>query len=296
MKNHIALCALIAGAALLTACAKKDGDASAEAKKEVVAVATIDGKPISKELFEFYAANVARKPVADLTPEQREAVLEDLIGRYVLADTAQKAGLDKDPEVAGALELTRVNLLMQAAVKKELATKPTDQEMRAEYEKWVAAQPKYEYRARHILVATEPFAQSLIERINKGASFADIAKKESMDGSKAQGGDLDWFAPNMMVKPFADAVMALEKGKMTQKPVQTQFGWHIIKLEDTRDLQVRDFEQMKGEMERAVQQKKVETYLEGQKKARTIEKKLDSATAATPPADAKPAPSPTGPG
>ncbi len=294
MKNQMALCALLAGAALITACAKKDGDAPAEAKKEVVAVATIDGKPISKELYEFYASNVTRKPMAELSDKDKDAVLEDLIGRYVLADTAQKAGLDKEPEVASALELTRVNLLMQAAVKKELATKPTDQEMRAAYEKWVAEQPKYEYRARHILVATEPFAQSLIERINKGASFADIARKESMDGSKAQGGDLDWFAPNMMVKPFADAVMALQKGQMTQKPVQTQFGWHIIRLEDTRDLQVRDFEQMKGEMERSVQQNKVETYLEAQKKSRTIEKKLDAAAA--PVAEDKPAPTPTGPG
>jgi peptidyl-prolyl cis-trans isomerase C len=294
MKNHIALCALLAGAALLTACAKKDGEKAAEAPKDVVAVATIDGKPISKELFEFYASNVTRKPVAELSDEQKNAVLDDLIDRKIVAEAAEKAGLEKDPEVAGALELTRLNVLMQAAVKKELSVKPTDQEMRAEYETWAASQPKYEYKARHILVATEPFAQTLIDRINKGANFADIAKKESMDGSKAQGGDLGWFAPTMMVKPFADAVMALEKGKMTQTPVQTQFGWHIIRLDDTRDLEVRDFEQVKQEMERSVQQKKAQSYLDGLKKTRTIEKKLDAA--AKPATDANPAPTPTGPG
>jgi len=283
MKHHIALCALFIGAIALTACGKKDGAATAaDGAAASPPVATVDGKPISRELYDFYAKNVARKPVAELTPEQRDQILDDLVRLHIVADTAVKEGLDKDKDVAPAIELTRLNLLTQAAVKKQLGTPPTEQEMRAEYETYVAEQPKFEYRARHILVATEPFAQTLIDKINKGASFADIARKESMDGSKTEGGDLGWFTPARMVTPFANAVTGLEKGQMTQKPVQTQFGWHIIKLEDTRDLQVPDYDQMKGELEKLVQQKKVQAYLEELKKTHKIEKTLEPKAAEAP--------------
>jgi len=272
MKNSTLFCALLISASLLSACAKKDAEAPAAKPAAEETVATIDGAPITKSEYEFYAKTVARRPLAELTEEQRGQVLDDLIRLHIVADTATKTGLDKEPETAAALSLARLNLLTQAAVKKELAAQPTEQEMRAAYETFVSEQPKFEYRARHILVATPEFAQSLIDKLNKGANFADLAKKESTDGSKAEGGDLGWFSPAGMVPPFAEAVMALEKGKITQKPVQTQFGWHVIKLEDSRDLQVRDYEEMKQEMLQRVQQKKVQAYLDNLKKDKKIEK------------------------
>ncbi len=287
MKSVVVFPALLASAFLLVACGKKDEAASATpAADPGPAVATIDGKPISRTEYEFYAKNVSRKELAELTPQQREAILDDLIRLHLVADTAVKNGLEKDAEVAQALQLTRLNLLTQAAVKKELAAAPTEQEMRAEYETFVASQPKYEYHARHILVQTEQFAQNLIDRINKGADFAEVARKESMDRSKSEGGDLGWFTPTSMVKPFADAVMALEKGKMTAAPVQSQYGWHVIKVEDMRDLQIQDYAEIQDEMRQRVQQKKVQAYLESLKKDRKIEKTLDAAAPAAPPTPA----------
>jgi peptidyl-prolyl cis-trans isomerase C len=274
MKQHIVLCALLVGATLLAACGKKDAAAPTAESTTVAPVATVDGKPISKELFEFYVKNVIRRPLAELTPEQQQQALDDLIRMHIVAGTALKTGVQKEPDVANALELTRLNLLTRAVIQKQLKDPPTEQELRAEYETYAAEQPKYEYHARHILVATEQFAQALIDRINKGASFAELAKKESMDGSKSDGGDLGWFSPTRMVKPFADAVVALQKGQVTQKPVQTQFGWHVIKLEDTRDNVVPDFEQKKEEIQQRVQEKKVQAYVDELKKTAKIEKKL----------------------
>ena len=112
--------------------------------------------------------------------------------------------------------------------------KPTEQELHAEYETQVAHLPKSEYHAGTFCVATEPFAQKVVERLEKGEKFEDIAKQESMDSSKDNGGDLGWFTPDRMVKPFADAVRALKPGEYTHKPVQTQYGWHVIQLVDTR--------------------------------------------------------------
>jgi peptidyl-prolyl cis-trans isomerase C len=262
MKQHIVLCALLVGAAPTTESAT------------VAPVATVDGKPISKELFEFYVKNVVRRPLAELTPEQKQQALDDLIRMHIVANTALKSGVEKEPDVANALELTRLNLLTRALIQKHLKDPPTEQELRAEYETYAAEQPKYEYHARHILVATEQFAQALIDKINKGANFAELAKKESMDGSKSQGGDLGWFSPARMVKPFADAVVALQKGQVTQKPVQTQFGWQVIKLEDMRDNVVPDFEQKKEEIQQRVQEKKVQAYMDELKKTAKVEKKL----------------------
>lgn len=273
MKQQIVLCALLAGTAFLSACGQKDTAAPASASV-VAPVATVDGKPISNELFEFYVKNVVRRPMSELTPEQKQQALEDLIRMHVVAENALKSGVEKDPEVALALELTRLNLLTRAVIQKQIKDPPSEQELRTEYETFTAEQPKYEYHARHILVATEPFAQTLIEKLNKGGNFAELARKESMDGSKSDGGDLGWFSPTRMVKPFADAVIALQKGQITQKPVQTQFGWHVIRLEDTRDNVVADFEQKKEEIQQRVQEKKVQAYVDELKKTAKIEKKI----------------------
>lgn len=273
MKQQIVLCALLVGATLLSACGQKDAAAPATAST-LPPVATVDGKPISNELFEFYVKNVVRRPMSELTPEQKQTALDDLIRMHIVAETAVKTGVEKEPEVAHALEFTRLNLLTRATLQKRLKDPPTEQELRAEYETYAAEQPTYEYHARHILVATEPFAQTLIDKINKGANFADLARKDSMDGSKGEGGDLGWFTPTRMVKPFADAVVALEKGQITQKPVQTQFGWHVIKLEETRDTVVADFDQKKDEIQQRVQEKKVQAYVDELKKTVKIEKKI----------------------
>lgn len=285
MKQLVLTLAFAIGMTGLAAC-QKPGDAKEQpAGEQTKAVATIDGKPISSEFFEFYAKSRAGKSVSELNDEQKKALMDEIVRLELTAQTAVKAGLDKKPETSSQLELQRLTVLADAAFKNHLDGKtPTEQELRAEYETQVAAMPKLEYRARHILVATEPFAQNVIEKLNKGADFADLARKESMD-AKETGGELGWFSPNRMVPEFASAVVALKKGEITKKPVQTQYGWHVIQLEETREVSPPDFEQVKERLATLIQQKKLQSYVDELKKTAKIETNLVSEGS-----DLKPAP------
>jgi peptidyl-prolyl cis-trans isomerase C len=269
---------LCIGVALGLAACQGGGGAAADAPKDPGAetVATIDGKSISRNLLDFYikAASGGRDP-AELPAEQRKEALESLLRGFAVANQAGKDKVDQETEVASQLELMRLEVLQRAVQTKYLKDKtPTDAELRAEYETQIAQMPKTEYRARHILVQTEEFAKVAIDRINKGAKFEDIAKRDSLDGSKERGGDLGWFTPQTMVKPFADAVMAMKKGEMTQVPVQSQFGWHVIKLEDSREVQPPPFDQVKDQLGNVVLAKKFKSYADELKKTAKIENKL----------------------
>jgi peptidyl-prolyl cis-trans isomerase C len=165
--------------------------------------------------------------------------------------------------------LLRTQILADAAAQKYVkSNEPSDQELHAAYD---AATDKTEYHASHILVPTKEKADQLIKKIKGGAKFEDIAKAESTDNSKTNGGDLGWFTVARMVKPFGDAVKGLKKGEFTTDAVQTQYGWHIIKLEDTRDA---PFDQMKAQLTNGIMQKKFQEYIDGLKKTAKIEKKL----------------------
>jgi peptidyl-prolyl cis-trans isomerase C len=274
MKRYVLTAALTLGLMTLAACQKSGEQAAAPAATPAAnAVATIDGKPISSELFDAFSHARARKPASELTAEQRKELLEQMINLQLTADAAVKSGLDKQPDTAARVEISRLNVLADAALEEHLKGKePTEQELRAEYETQVAAMPKLEYRARHILVATEAFGQTIIEKLHKGADFAELARKESMD-SKENGGELGWFSPQRMVPEFAAAVTALKKGEITQKPVKTQYGWHVIQLEDTRDVSAPDYEEVKSRLGQIVQNKKLQAYLDGLKKTAKIEEK-----------------------
>lgn len=269
---------LCVGVALGLAACQGGGGATADAAKDPGAetVATIDGKAISRSLLDYYikAASGGRDP-AEISAEQRKEALDSLLRGFAVANQAGKDKVDQEAEVASQLELMRLEVLQRAVQTKYLKDKtPTEAELRAEYETQVAQMPKTEYRARHVLVQTEDFAKAVIARINKGERFEDAAKRDSLDGSKERGGDLGWFTPQTMVKPFADAVMALKKGEMTQAPVQSQFGWHVIKLEDTRDVQPPPFDQVKDQLNNVVLAKKFKTYADELKKTAKIENKL----------------------
>jgi peptidyl-prolyl cis-trans isomerase C len=146
--------------------------------------------------------------------------------------------------------------------------------LHAEYETALAALDKTEYHARHILVANKDQADDVLKKLKGGAKFEDLAKSQSIDGSKTNGGDLGWFTLARMVKPFGDAVKGLKKGEITQQPVQTQFGWHVIQLEDTRDVTPPPFEQVKAQLTNAWIRKKLQEYVAELKKNAKIEKKL----------------------
>lgn len=294
MKTSIVPAVFIAGL-LLSACERSPSapGSTTDAKATSEPVATVNGKPISRELFEFYVKAAAGKKPEELTAEQRSAALDNLVRGEVVAQQAEKDGLDKQPETAHALALSRLELLQQSERRKQLEGKtPTEQELRAEYEAQVAALPGQEYRARHILVATEDFAKRLIERLAQGADFANLARRESMDASKEQGGDLGWFTPDRMVKPFADAVAGLKKGESTRTPVQTQYGWHIIRLEDTRDVAAPPFEEVKERLGQIVMQKKFKSWSDELLKTAKVDRKLEPAGASAPGAAAAPAAAP----
>jgi peptidyl-prolyl cis-trans isomerase C len=263
---------------LLAACAKNSttaggtGDSGKPVEKPV---ATVNGVPISPMLFEYYVKNTAGKPAGELSAEQRSALLDNLVRGEVVAQQALTDGLDKSGDTASLLALSRLQILEQAGAEHYLKDKkPTDAEVQAEYDAQIAAMPKTQYHARHILVATQAAAQQITDELKKGAKFEDLAKKDSIDSSKDQGGDLGWFSPGNMVKPFADAVATLKKGETTPTPVQSQYGWHVIQLIDTRETPVPPLAQVKDRVDQLVQNKKFRAYQDELLKTAKVEKNL----------------------
>ena len=277
----------LAALAALAACQPKTATTATD---NSAPVATVNGTPISRDFYEFYIKGITGgKASADLTPQQRSLALDNLIRARLVAEEAAKQGLDRSGDTVYLLELTRLNVLQQAVQERYLRDrKPTEQELRAEYETQIATAPKTEYHARHILVATEPFAQKIIERLDKGEKFDVLAKSESMDPSKNSGGDLGWFTPDRMVPEFSGALMALKPGEYSHKPVQTQFGWHVIQLLDTRELTPPPFDQVRQRLEQVVQAKKFRMYSDELMHNAKIERFIEQPAAAAAPSPGQP--------
>jgi peptidyl-prolyl cis-trans isomerase C len=278
----------LAAVAALAALAGCQQQTAAPPTDNSAPVASVNGVPISRNLYDFYIKGVTGgKAPTDLTAQQRGVALDNLIRGRLVAEEAAKEGLDKSGDTVYVLELTRLNVLQQAVEERYLKDrKPTEQELRAEYETQIATAPKIEYHARHILVATEPFAQRIVERLDKGEKFDALAKSESMDPSKNNGGDLGWFTTDRMVPEFSGAVTALKPGEYTHKPVQTQFGWHVIQLLDTRELTPPPFDQVRQRLEQVVQAKKFRIYTDELMHNAKIERFVDQSSGQSPAATA----------
>ena len=266
-------------AVMVSACNKgpqSSTSAATDAAPASPAVAIVNGTPISQSEYDVYVKSLLQgKPQTTLTPEDKAKVLDELITMQLVSAQGVKDGLENEPEIAARLQVLRMRVLADAESQKYLKGKePTDAELHAEYDSAIAAMDKTEYHARHILVDSKEKAEALIKKIKGGAKFEDVAKADSSDNSKNNGGDLGWFTLARMVKPFGDAVKGLKKGEMTQEPVQTQFGWHIIKLEDTREVAPPPFDQVKTQVTNGVIQKKLQAYVEDLKKTAKIEKKM----------------------
>jgi peptidyl-prolyl cis-trans isomerase C len=270
--------AMLAGSLLVAACKPQQQPAPSKASDAAAPkpVATVDGVAIPRQVYDFYAKNLAQKPVADLNAEQKNQILDALVSTQILANVATKSGVDKDPDVAAQLELGRLRLLADAVTQRYLKDKdPTEQEMRVEYETALTQMDKTEYKTRHILVATEGLAQDLLKRLKSGAKFEDLAKQNSTDaGSAAKGGELPPLTANSMAKPFAEAVKQLKKGEVTPAPVHTEFGWHIIQLLGTGDVKPPAYESVKPQLARQILQKRLYAYVEELKKTVKIERSL----------------------
>jgi peptidyl-prolyl cis-trans isomerase C len=224
----------------------------------------------------LFVKDILQGKKQELTADQKGQILDDLINMRLLADQAEKDGLQNDPDTVAQLHLLHMRVLADAESQKYIKSlQPSDADLKAEYETAVAAMDKTEYKARHILVVSKEDGEQIIKKLKGGAKFEDLAKSQSTDtGSKNNGGELGWFTTSRMVKPFADAVVALKKGEITPEPVQTQFGWHVIQLEDTRDKTPPPFDQVKPQITNQVIRKKLQAYVADLKKNAKIEKTL----------------------
>ena len=230
------------------------GLALAQAGAASAKVATVNGIAIPKNRLDAIVHAQEAQGQKD-TPELRAAIRDRLIVLEVLAQEANRKGLAKSGDTTSQIELARTNILAQAFRNDFLKRHPVgDDALKAEFEKIKTQMGDKEYKARHILVEKETEAIEIIAKLKKGEKFADLAKASKDAGSKEQGGDLDWNLPGGFVKPFSDAMVKLEKGKYTETPVQSQFGWHVIGLEDIRPAKFPDYDQVKPKLEQRLQE------------------------------------------
>jgi peptidyl-prolyl cis-trans isomerase C len=280
---------LLASAASLLAingCSQDKGEKPAAQASAEPAAATVNGTPISQRTVDLISRQGAGSGRPD-TPESRKAIVDRLTLQLVIAQEASKQGLDKSPEVVEQMDAVKQSVLANAYVQNYIKNNPvTDAMLQAEYDRIKAAMTGTQYKARHILVEKEAEAKDIIARLRKTpGAFEKLAVEKSKDqGSQAGGGDLGWFDPSRMVPEFGAAVSKLEKGKFTTEPVKTQFGWHVILLEDSRPIQAPSLEEVKPQLSQQLQQQNVVKQLEALKAAAKIE--VVGAAASTPPATA----------
>jgi len=258
---------MVAGTFAATAAAQSDEPKKSPKKSAAAAAApasapskvVVNGVTIPQSRFDAMNRELTAQGQAD-SPERANAIKEELINREVLAQAAQRRGLDKDPDVAAQMDMARQAVLVRALFEREMKANPvTDEQLQKQYETFKASMGTNEYKVRHILVDKEDEAKSIIAELNKGGDFAKLAKEHSKDpGSKDNGGDLDWGPSARYVKPFADAITSMQKGQTTATPVKTDFGYHVIRLDDVRPLQVPPFNEMREQFRQRAQQQAIQ--------------------------------------
>ncbi|MDQ3260196.1 MAG: peptidylprolyl isomerase [Burkholderiales bacterium] len=224
---------------------------------------TVNGAAIPASRFQILTQQATGQGQPD-SPQLQAQIKDNLVKGEIVAQEAVKIGLDKNPEITEQLDLVKHQLLVRAYVTDFMKKNPIkDDVLKAEYNKVKSTEGDKEYKAQHILVEGEKEAKDLIAQIKKGASFDKLAKEKSKDaGSKEQGGKLEWTMPTNFVKPFSDAMIKLKKGDMTQEPVKTPYGYHIIKLDDTRAAKVPSFDEVKDKIRQTQQQALITKMLE----------------------------------
>lgn len=225
-------------------------------------VATVNGQNIPQELQDLWLSELIANGGQD-TPENRAQILENLVRGTAISQEARKLGLDKDAKVKFSLYYAEMRVLQDALVKDYLKKNPIDEkELKAYYDEQIEKMGKQQFEARHILVSDKKTAEEILAKLKKGESFEMLAKEYSEDeGAKDTAGYLGWSSPSSFVKPFGDALSKMKKDEVSKTPIQTQFGWHIIRVEDTRPQQVPAFEAVKDSIRHGLEQKKSAEYL-----------------------------------
>lgn len=257
--------ALVAGTFALAAGAQ-DKAAKAEKAPASAPKVVVNGVTIPPARFEAMAKELDAQG-HPASPERENAIKEELVNREVLAQAAKKRGLEKDPIVQAEMNMASQAVLIRALLENEAKTHPvSDADLEKQYDQFKAQMGTNEYKVRHILVDKEDEAKAIIDQLNKGADFAKLAKEKSKDpGSKDNGGELDWGPAGRYVKPFADAVTSLKKGEYTKVPVKTDFGYHVIQVEDVRPLKVPSFAEMKEQFRQRAQQQQIQKFVAEQR-------------------------------
>ncbi len=224
---------------------------------------TVNGVDVDSAVVDIYVETRTQRPAAQASPTERQQALDELRDIYLLTTQSRAQELMDTPRVKAQLELQRRGLLAQVAANDFLQrNQATDEDIQAEYVSQIEMAPEQQYKARHILVESQGTANDLIRKLDEGANFEELAKAESTGPSGPNGGDLGWFSSNQMVKPFSDAVAGLKDGTYTKAPVQTQFGWHVILREDSRDAEPPTLESVRDVIKQRVEQRKLQQYLE----------------------------------
>jgi len=235
-------------------------------------VAKVNGKAIPQAYADTMMAEQTAKGAPD-SQELRDAVREELVRREILFQAAKKKGLDKKPDVQTQIELAKQAVVLRAYLQDFVNTNQvTDADVKKAYDDMKARLGDTEYKVSHILVDDEAKAKALIAKIEAGEKFEDVAKAESTDpGSKERGGDLGWSSPGMYVPAFSEAMTSLKKGEMTKTPVHSNFGWHIIRVEDTRKLDAPEFDKIAPQIKQRLQSQKLEQHITELRQAAKVE-------------------------
>lgn len=241
-------------AALLIASAIISAPAFAQSK----AFATVNGQAIPQSVYEAFITQQKAQGAPD-SPELQNAVKEELVNRELLAQEAKRKGLDKKGTVPGQIELAKQAVLISAFMKDYVQAHPiSEAQLKAQYDGIKANLGSTEYKARHILVEKEDDAKAIIAKLEKGEKFSELAKQSKDPGSKDKGGELDWSSPASYVKPFGEALTKLKKGEYTKTPVKSDFGYHVIQLDDSRPMTPPPYEQVKPQLQQRATQQQVE--------------------------------------
>lgn len=256
-RRPLFLFALLCASLALAACHKQGGDDSK-------VLATVNGEAITEKDYEDYlrARQMQQPPIPDKDKE-RKVVLDEMVNRVLLVQSAVDHKVDQEADVYFQIKRQRENVLARAMLRQYLKDNPiSDEEVQKRYDDETAKANKNEYRARHILVRTEEEARNILAQLGKGTNFASLAQQKSIDvQSGKRGGDLDWFSQEAIVPEFFTAVTQLKTGETTREPVKSDFGWHIIKLENIRARKLPTFEQAKGNIRQLIQQERVDALV-----------------------------------
>ena len=258
--------ALVAGTFAVTAGAQDEKKAPKKASSAAAPAASggsgrvvVNGVVIPQSRIDAMNKELTQQGQPD-TPERHQAVKDELVNRELIAQAAQRRGLDKNSDVAAQMEMARQAVLVRALFEDEVKKNPiTDAQLEQQYTQFKGSMGTNEYKVRHILVDKEEDAKAIIAELNKGGDFAKIAKEKSKDpGSKDNGGDLDWGPSARYVKPFADSVTSMQKGQTTTAPVKTDFGYHVIIVDDVRPLKVPEYAEIKEQFRQRAQQQQIQ--------------------------------------